>query len=245
MLLSAIILFLVAFVPAILVYFTTARGTENFKFILSFSGAYLFSITVIHILPEAVTESGNFKLAGIFVLLGYFLQMLIEYFSTGVEHGHIHLHHDHKGTQKYFIMLAMCIHGLLEGTLLMHPSHMHAEGEHNTLLIGLVLHKLPEAFALAAVLIGLMKTRASLFGWQLVFALASPLGLFVSDYLSDQGILDAEGMGLLFALLAGNFLYISTTIFFESNPQHKFKANRLVMSLLGAVTAVVVEYVLG
>src|SRR4051812_3717513 len=112
MLLSAIILFLVAFVPALLVYFTSAKGTENFKFILSFSGAYLFSITVIHILPEAVTESGNFKLAGIFVLLGYFLQMLIEYFSTGVEHGHIHLHDDHKGTQKYFIMLAMCVHGL-------------------------------------------------------------------------------------------------------------------------------------
>jgi len=245
MLLSALILFLVAFIPAILVYYTSAKGTENFKFLLSFSGAYLFSITVIHILPEAVTWSVDFKKAGIFVLLGYFLQMLIEYFSTGVEHGHIHLHDDHKGTQKYFIMLAMCVHGLLEGSLLMHPSHVHAEGAYNTLLIGLALHKLPEAFALAAVLIGLMQTRVSIFGWQLVFALASPLGLFVSDYLSDQGILDAEGMGLVFALLAGNFLYISTTIFFESNPQHKFKANRLLMSLFGAVTAVVVEYVLG
>jgi zinc transporter ZupT len=244
MLVNALILFFVAFVPALLVYFTSAKGTENFKFILSFSGAYLFSITVIHILPEAVTESGDFKLAGVYVLIGYFLQMLIEYFSTGVEHGHIHLHDDHKGTQKYFILLAMCVHGLLEGTLLMHPSHAHEEGDADTLLIGLVLHKLPEAFALAAVLIGLMKHRVSLFGWQLVFALASPVGLFVSDYLSDAGILDAEAMGLLFALLAGNFLYISTTIFFESNPQHKFKASRLAMSIFGAVTAVVVEYVL-
>lgn len=245
MLLNAIILFLVAFVPAIFVYYTNAKGTENFKFILSFSGAYLFSITVIHILPEAVTWSVDFKKAGIFVLLGYFLQMLIEYFSTGVEHGHIHLHDHDTGSKKYFIMLAMCIHGLLEGSLLMHPSHVHAEGEANTLLIGLVLHKLPEAFALAAVLIGMMHTRISIFSWQLVFALASPLGLFISDYLSDEGILNTESMGLVFALLAGNFLYISTTIFFESNPQHKFKANRLLMSLFGAVTAVVVEYVLG
>lgn len=245
MLLSALILFVVGFIPAILVYYTTAGGTEKFKFILSFSGAYLFSITVIHILPEAVTESGNFKEAGIFVLIGYFLQMLIEYFSTGVEHGHIHLHHHNKGNSKYYIMLAMCLHGILEGSLLMHPSHMHAEENNHTLLIGLVLHKLPEAFALASVLISLMHNRLSIFSWQLIFALASPVGLFISAYLSNNGVLDSQGMGLLFALLAGNFLYISTTIFFEANPQHKFKSSRLLMSIGGAVTAVLIEYLLG
>jgi zinc transporter ZupT len=245
MFISALILFIVGFIPCILVYYTAAKGTENFKFILSFSGAYLFSITVIHILPEAVTESGNFKLAGIFVLIGYFMQMLIEYFSTGVEHGHIHLHEEHRGATKYYIMLAMCLHGFLEGSLLMHPSHIHAEEDHNTLLIGLVLHKLPEAFALASVLIGMMNTRMSIFSWQLIFAIASPIGLYVSNYLSKNGILNSEGMGLLFALLAGNFLYISTTIFFEANPQHKFKTSRVLMSIAGAVMAVVVEYILG
>ena len=68
---------------------------NKFKILLSFSGAYLFSITVIHILPELFHEATNLRLTGAYVLAGFFLQMILEYFSSGVEHGHIHLDHDH------------------------------------------------------------------------------------------------------------------------------------------------------
>lgn len=244
MILTSVILFLIAFLPSVLVYFFGMKNSDQYKYILSFSGAYLFSITIIHILPEAITETGDVKLAGIFVLIGYYLQMFIEYFSTGVEHGHMHLHHHHHGREKYFIMLAMCVHGFLEGSLLMHPSHMHADETHNTLMIGLILHKIPEAFALATVLISMMQLRRSIFGWQALFALATPIGLLASDYLMDSGIADERIGGLIFALVAGNFLYISTTIFFEANPEHKFKTNRIVMAIIGGVSAVVVEYLL-
>jgi zinc transporter ZupT len=239
---SYIILFLIGFLPAVLVYFIGAKQVQVFKYVLSFSGAYLFSITIIHLLPEALSESGNIKLAGVFVLIGYFLQMMIEYFTTGVEHGHVHFDHHHHGHgEKFYILIAMCLHGLLEGTLLLHPSEFHAEEDHHSLLIGLVMHKLPEAFALAMVLMSLVEKKIALFGWQLIFALASPIGLLVSDELMHSGVLNESYVGLLFALVAGNFLYISTTIFFESNPHHKFKAKRLGFALIGAVMAVLME----
>ncbi|MCU0416317.1 MAG: ZIP family metal transporter [Cytophagaceae bacterium] len=241
---NASILFWIAFLPAVLVFRFGMKNSDRYKYILSFSGAYLFSITIIHILPEAITETGDVKLAGVFVLLGYYLQMAIEYFSTGVEHGHMHLHHHHKGKEKYYILFAMCLHGLMEGTLLMHPSHMHEEGSHTTLMIGMILHKIPEAFALATVLIGMMEAKRAIFGWQFLFALATPVGIYLSDVWMDSPWASERTPGILFALVAGTFMYISTTIFFEANPQHKYTSNRIWMALLGGSAAVLVEYIL-
>src|SRR5690606_4303797 len=57
---------------------------------LSFGGAYLFSITALHLMPETFSHSEN--QIGYWVLAGFFLQLILEQFSKGVEHGHIHPH---------------------------------------------------------------------------------------------------------------------------------------------------------
>jgi hypothetical protein len=49
---------------------------------------------------------------------------------------------------------------------------------------------------------------------------------------------------LLYALVSGNFLHISTTIVFESSPEHHFNARKLTVAILGALVAVAVEYFL-
>jgi hypothetical protein len=51
-------------------------------------------------------------------------------------------------------------------------------------------------------------------------------------------------MTFLYALVCGNFLHISTTIVFESSPEHHFNARKLTVAVLGALVAVGVEYMI-
>src|SRR4051794_586888 len=65
------------------------------KLILSFSGAFLFALTVLHLMPEVYHN--NTATIGIWIMFGFFIQIIMEFFSEGIEHGHMHVHHDHKG----------------------------------------------------------------------------------------------------------------------------------------------------
>ncbi len=245
MLVNFLILFVVTMLAGLSVFLVKDLNMKRFKVLLAFSGSYLFSLTVIHILPEAVHESHNFTLTGIFVLIGFFVQLVLEFFTEGVEHGHIHLH-DH--TPDSSIPMAMfgglCLHAFLEGMLLYHPSSFHEGEEVGNLLFGLILHKIPEAFALMSILVLGMKQRTTGFILLVLFSLASPLGLLASTFFFNLEGVPEEYFSYVFALIAGNFLYISTTIFFESSPNHTFKANRLLASVVGAVSAVVADYML-
>jgi uncharacterized membrane protein YfcA len=78
----------------------------------------------------------------------------------------------------------------------------------------------------------------------LIFSAASPAGMMMSNILFTNEALSSEIFPILFAIVAGNFLYISTTIFFETSPNHKFKANKLLVSILGAAAAITAEYLL-
>ncbi|WP_316929466.1 ZIP family transporter [Algoriphagus machipongonensis] len=145
-------------------------------------------------------------------------------------------------------MLGLFIHAFLEGTLLSHGSLIGNSSEalghvHNskTVLFGVIMHKGPAAFALAAVLSSTLSKKWSLILLTL-FALASPLGMFSSAYLFQNGFLETQGAGMLFGLVAGGFLHISTTIFFESSPHHKFNWNKLIVSFLAAGLAILSEF---
>ena len=61
---------------------------------------------------------------------------------------------------------------------------------------------------------------------------------------SETVILSPIAGEILFALVSGSFLHISTTIVFESSPGHKFKISRIAISILGAVVAILVQALL-
>jgi zinc transporter ZupT len=252
MILNVTVLLISTLLAGLAVLLIPKLNISKFKLLLSFSGAYLFSITVIHILPEIFHESTNLRLSGIYVLAGFFLQMILEYFSSGVEHGHMHTSHDHghhhhhaHSHLPYSMFISLCIHSFLEGTLLMHPFHNHAHEGAQTLLIGLVLHKIPESFALISILIYGLKNRFIAIALLIVYSLCSPVGLFASDFLFHEFNFDESIFQFLFAIVAGNFLYISTTIFFETSPDHKFKINRLATLILAACMAILAEVLMG
>src|SRR5436190_2693704 len=99
MLLKILVLFLTPLLSGLLVYFLPKGKSTSFKLILVFAGSYLFSITVIHILPGLFRQPVASEYIGICVLAGFFLQQFLEYFTSGIEHGHMHAHeiHEHRG----------------------------------------------------------------------------------------------------------------------------------------------------
>lgn len=237
MLSKILILFLSSFVAGLAVMAKPTIDKINFKFILAFSGAFLFSSTIIHLLPESFELSNNISITGGLVLLGFYFQMFVEFFSEGVEHGHIHIHKPHQ-LRSISIIIALSIHALIEGMVIMHGENEFHKHDSNSLLLGLVIHKIPETIALVAVLISNEIKKSKVFIVLLLFASASPVGAIISSYFAIEFI---NFSGFVMALVAGNFLYISTTIFFESNPDHKAQPMRILALLLGGVSSFVFQ----
>lgn len=246
MLIDLIILLLSALAGGLAVFFVPKLKDSDFKLTLVFSGAYLFAITIIHILPELFAVAPKPAYVGMLIVLGFFMQSVLEYFTIGVEHGHIHAHEAdaHSFTTPVFLLLALCIHSFLEGGLLAHPHEIHVHHDVRALLVGIVMHKMPAAFALMSVLMHQLKKRSTAIIFLLVFALASPIGLMLNTYLSAYELISTDLYVILFSLVCGNFLHISTTIFFESSPEHSFNGKKLAVAAIGAFLAAMVEFVI-
>jgi zinc transporter ZupT len=249
------VLFFTPLLAGLLIYVVTTTKNYNFKLLLVFAGSYLFAITVIHILPELYRTYSEIEVIGLFVLAGFFLQQFLEYFTSGVEHGHLpgmhhhhgedHHHHVHREPMSALILLgALSVHAFLEGGMLAQPITLGPDYDVNAILLGIALHRAPAAFALMTVLTVQLKSKARALPYLVAFSIAAPIGLLVSTYFVETEILSEAGLIYLYALVSGNFLHISTTIVFESSPEHHFNARKLAVAVVGALVAVAVEFMM-
>lgn len=253
--LKLLVLFFTPLLSGLLIFLIPKGKGKNYKMLLVFAGSYLFAITVIHILPELYRAAPALELVGLFVLIGFFLQQLLEYFTAGIEHGHIHtedsLHshghthaHHHQTVSAIVLLFALCIHAFLEGAMLAESRATTHIYDTNAILLGIALHRAPAAFALMTVLVVQLRSRKKAIPYLIGFSFAAPVGLLISSYLAAEEVISSIGLIYLYALVSGNFLHISTTIVFESSPGHKFNAHKMATAVFGALVAVAVEYVL-
>ena len=245
MLIQSLLLFLSAALGSLAVFAIRRPSPIFFKRLLIFAGGYLFAITFLHILPELFMLHANARMAGLYVLVGFFLQLFLELFSKGIEHGHLYEtdqeEHQH-AIVPWTLMAALSVHAFSDGIILNDPSvHLHHHHGANTLLIGILLHKVPESFALASILIKLINSRSKVLVYLFIFALAAPLGLLGSSYVSQQQWLPAQFSLALWGIVSGSLVHIATTIFFEANPSHHTNNHKFIAGLIGAVLGAVCE----
>ena len=220
-----ILLFASAFLGGLGIYLFKNDNTNRLKLVLSFSGAYLFAITVLHLMPE-VYHTGDPQI-GLFILGGFLLQILMEQFSEGIEHGHIHKHNHEHYVFPLGIMISLCLHAFLEGMPL-------AQGQQNELVYGIALHHIPAAFALGSVLIQKQINKGSVIAFLILFAVMSPMGYLLSFQIGQGSIGNMDAyFGRIMGVVIGIFLHISTTILFEASVDHKFNLKKFVAVLLG------------
>jgi len=193
--------------------------TKIIQLFLSFSGAYLLSITVLHLLPE-VYESQQANI-GLYILIGILLQSILEYFSKGAEHGHIHAHPHLKGIP-WLLFISLSLHAFFEGIPL-------GVATSNLLLWAIVVHKIPITVVLFIFLLNAELSKKYIYIFMVVFALMSPLGLSLSK---EMVIFDSYHVEIT-AIIIGIFLHIATAILFESTQNHQFNFKKFVSVLIG------------
>jgi len=195
------------------------------RLLLAFSGAYLLSVTILHLLPEVYTVNSNATLTGIFILIGIILQSVLESFSKGAEHGHIHMHSDGKDFPT-LLFVSLCLHAFSEGL------PIHNTGDN--LLWAIVVHKIPIAIVLTTFLLNTKYSKQTVFYFLFFFGLMSPLGVLVGDKIQFFTKYTTE----ITALIIGVFLHISTIILFESSENHKFNLQKFTAILLGVILTI-------
>ena len=197
------------------------KGKTNLKLLLAFSGAFLLSLTVMHLLPD-VYGSGNPKV-GIFIMLGILFQIILEFFSKGAEHGHVH-GHDKMTQMPWLLFISLCIHAFLEG---------FPVGRHHDLAYGIAIHHLPIAIILTTFFLNAQLNKTVLLFFMITFAVMTPLGTLVSDSFPLLNNYYAE----ITAVVIGILFHISSTIIFESSEGHKFNIAKVSMIILGILLA--------
>ncbi|MEL1244325.1 ZIP family metal transporter [Flavobacterium sp. DGU11] len=215
---------------------------KSLKLLLAFSGSFLLSLTVMHLLPEVYESSiqgheghdhghehSHNGIVGIYIMAGIVFQIILEYFSKGAEHGHVHASphghdHAHSNAMPWLLFLSLCIHALLEG---MPVSH------HNDLAWGIAVHHFPIAIILTAFFVNSGLNKTAIFLFMMVFAAMTPLGTLASGQLHFIGDYYTE----LSAIVVGILFHISSTIIFESSEGHKFNLAKLLVIILGVIMA--------
>ncbi|MBL4657743.1 MAG: ZIP family metal transporter [Flavobacteriales bacterium] len=198
---------------------------SKLKLLISFSGSYLLAICLLHMIPE-IFEDGEEGI-GIYILAGFFLQVLLEFFSGGIEHGHVHVHKSNINVIPLALILSLCVHAFTEGMPL-----SGLEEQRNTLILGIVLHKMPIAFVLMVFLTKAQLSKGKSVAVLLLFALMAPVGVLIGS-----SILEVVSMEKLLAIVVGIFLHVSTTILFESTDNHRFNIQKIIIIIFGASLA--------
>jgi len=206
----------------ILANLTQKQKSWNIKLLLSFSGSFLLALTLFELLPE-VYEHMETKRAGLFIMCGIMLQLILELFSKGAEHGHVHIH-KHATVFPWSLFISLCIHSFLEGF------SIH---DHNDMVYGVLVHKVPIATLITMFLFQSNYNKSQIAIFLLVFASMTPLGTFIGN--TWEGI--AAYSQLINAIVIGIFFHISTTILFESSDGHKFNLSKFISIVLGVGVA--------
>lgn len=214
---------LLAVIIGIIIAFLTKKQNSIYtKLLLSFSGAFLLALTLFDLLPE-VYHHLDAKQTGLYIMCGILLQVILEFFSKGAEHGHVHIHED--DTQfPWLLFISLCIHSFLEGF----PIH-----QHNDMVYGVLIHKIPIAILITAFLLKSSYSKVQIIIFLIVFAAMTPLGTFISNHSTFM----VNYVDIINAIVIGIFFHISTTILFESSEGHKFNLSKLVAIVLGIAIA--------
>lgn len=220
---------------AICVFVFRLHKPAHVKLLNAFTGAYLLSLTILHLLPElylagAAHAGASPTRIGLFMLTGFFVQVALDVITLGVEHGHAHHLHSR---MPWGVLGGLCLHAVVEATALGTPQTHFDPSSRRLLLWSIVLHNFPVSIALLGMLLQTGMSNRTAIGFLSLFALMGPLGLFLSAH-SELAHHTRE----LMAIVIGIFMHISTTILFESSDIHRFNIAKLGAIVVGVALGI-------
>jgi zinc transporter ZupT len=235
----------------------------------AFTGGYLLCLTFLHLLPELYSHEGHdhashaaessAHMVGALILVGFFVQVILDSISMGVEHGHSlgepahdeHGHHHHgPGGHEHEhhhhgpgparlgvpigVVTGLCLHAFVEAMALGDPHTHHDPASRQMLLASIVIHNYPVSIVLLVMLLHAGVRRGKALAFLGLFAAMAPLGMALSQ-VTDLVHHTRE----LTAVVIGIFMHIATTILFESSDSHRFNIQKVAAIVAGVGLGVV------
>lgn len=229
-----ILLFTAPFVGGVLGFFLN-KGKESFtKLLLAFSGSFLLSLSILVLMPHVFGGHDN-TYAGVFVLGGFLLQIFLDFYTRGADHGHYHP----DGKKQAFripisLIAALSLHSFIEGIPIGAGAY-HNSGFGSSMLIGIALHEVPAAFVLVSILRANHLKNKVVIPLMVLYASMSLFGVLFSHYVNQYYTFTEESLHNILAIVIGSFLHISTTILFESSENHRFNRMKLIAIIIGII----------
>lgn len=237
------LLFITTFLGGSVPIWSKLWDSKWMHYLLALSGSFLLSITFLHLIPESVYHLD--ARAGLLLLAGFFLQQVIQRLTHGLEHGHVHFNsHSETGIRVWPVFAGLLIHAFSEGI----PLGMVYADENvlPTLFLAISVHKLPEAMLLIALIHQRLKSRRKAWVFLFFFSLVTPVASLLSFYLGAYFNVVHTLLHYLIPVIAGVFIHIGTTIFFESGTRsHEMTWRKWVAMLLGIALGILSIFVTG
>ena len=228
-----IILFITVIISGSLIFIFKSDNPKILKLMLAFSGSFLIGISFLKLVPEVFCSGVRF--AGLFVMAGYLIQLVLELITEGVEHGHSHVHRDDEKVSPFILLIGLCIHAFLEGT----PIATAVDpGVRQSLVIGIIIHNVPISFTLMGLFLHYGCSKTKMVIYLSVFAVMTPVGSIVSNLLPFTSAVSMQHFfTYVMAVVIGIFLHVSTSILFEAEDNHKYNIQKFIIICFGIAVA--------
>jgi zinc and cadmium transporter len=173
-------------------------------YLVSFSVGGLFGDAFIHLIPEAVEESGFGTSISLLILIGILFSFVVEKFLQW-RHCHIPTSSEHPHSFAYMNLFGDAVHNFIDG-LIVGGSYLASIPIGISTTLAIIFHEIPQELGDFGVLIhgGFKKKKAVWFNF--LTALTAVLGAVIALVLGAT----LEGfIPLLIPFAAGNFIYIA------------------------------------
>ena len=211
------------------------------KYIIPLSVAFVLSLICLHILPELFHHQK--KQIGLFILIGFVIQILLELLSKGIEHGHVHFHGKLTENKIIPIFIGISLHSFIEGLPLtaIQDTHEHHHLKENISLVYflmILVHKLPVAAILMMLFNKAIKGSIKKYILFILFALTAPAGAISGDYFAANPIFH-EYSTIFLAVSTGMLLHITTLLIFEEHHSSNEKWKNLFLISIGFIAGLI------
>jgi zinc and cadmium transporter len=186
-------------------YFVVRRDwpCQFLHYFLALGAGYMLAVAFLDVIPESVRIGGQG--AFLFVLIGYFIVHLFEHtlarhFHFGEETHVEEMHHQHARSA---VLLGLAIHTFFDGVAIA-AGFLISTWLGTVIFVAVFLHKLPEGFTVASVVLASGQGRRSAIRAAGALGAATLLGVLLTSLLQGQ-------LKYALPLSAGATVYVAAT----------------------------------
>lgn len=193
--------FLTAFVGGVIPVLLPGLPERALRLFVSVGAGLLIGIAILHMVPESAEMIP--ETFSLWLLFGFLLLLVLERFVMvhACEENHCDYH-----TIGLAAFLGLTVHGIIEGCAL--ASSFLTAGIGPLVLVAILAHKAPAAFALTSILRLGKRSDRQVLAFTIGVSASVPLGMALAyGFLRMGGI--PNSAGVLLAISAGTFLYIA------------------------------------